>query len=293
MADAASLVSEGKAAYQAGDTERARELFHQAVDVDQFSEEGWLWLSAVIDSIEDRRTCLENVLAINPRNEAARKGLEKLDAELSGASPTPPVAPKAAASSGPFSTSVEWGGLETSSSSSHFTPPEVTSEEYDDWVNNLGIANPAAPVGGLSFPLPSAVIEFTSGDVFEEDEEVYTSGPFDAAAPRSDDLVKTPGEPPAPAAPAKRMSPPSAAPKDDGAELVGALRGSVALYDDEELEEIGGDEDYLQYIPEDIVATRLPGTIERQPMSMMLALAVLVVLNLGGVALLIYQLVLS
>ncbi len=45
---------------------------------DERNELAWLWLSGVVKTTEDRRICLENVLAINPENTTARWGLEKL-----------------------------------------------------------------------------------------------------------------------------------------------------------------------------------------------------------------------
>jgi hypothetical protein len=37
-----------------------------------------LWLSGVVDTNEDKRICLENVLVLNPGSLAAKRGLEKL-----------------------------------------------------------------------------------------------------------------------------------------------------------------------------------------------------------------------
>lgn len=67
-------------AANAGRKEEARRLLEGLLDVDERNEQAWLWLSSVIDEDEDRIICLENVLTINPRNEAARKGLAALGA---------------------------------------------------------------------------------------------------------------------------------------------------------------------------------------------------------------------
>lgn len=42
----------------------------------------WMWLSAVAESYEDKRICLENVLAINPAHPRARRGLALLEGRL-------------------------------------------------------------------------------------------------------------------------------------------------------------------------------------------------------------------
>jgi hypothetical protein len=77
-ADIDRLYREGVAAIRAGDKAAARERLREVVRLDRTHEQAWLWLSAAVDTIDDRVICLENVLTINPNNEAARRGLEKL-----------------------------------------------------------------------------------------------------------------------------------------------------------------------------------------------------------------------
>jgi tetratricopeptide (TPR) repeat protein len=69
------LLQRGIAAAQAGRRDEARQLLTQAVEHDERNEQAWLWLAGVVDDPEDMRTCLENVLDLNPANERARKGL--------------------------------------------------------------------------------------------------------------------------------------------------------------------------------------------------------------------------
>ncbi len=61
-----------------GNREQGREILEEILETDENNEEVWLWLSSVVDSNEDREICLENVLAINPDNIVAKKGLEAL-----------------------------------------------------------------------------------------------------------------------------------------------------------------------------------------------------------------------
>ena len=78
MSDTQELLRAGIEAAKAGERERARELLTQVVDQDEYNLAAWLWLSGVVAEAEEREICLENVLTIDPGNEAARKGLERL-----------------------------------------------------------------------------------------------------------------------------------------------------------------------------------------------------------------------
>jgi hypothetical protein len=72
------LLRQGIAALKAGGKAEARSLLRQVVEQDEHNEMAWLWLSGAVDTDEERRTCLENVLAINPNNVAAQRGIEAL-----------------------------------------------------------------------------------------------------------------------------------------------------------------------------------------------------------------------
>ncbi len=56
----------------------ARDLLIKIVDSDPQNELAWMWLSGLVDSLEDRIIACENVLTINPANEKIRAYLEKL-----------------------------------------------------------------------------------------------------------------------------------------------------------------------------------------------------------------------
>ncbi|MCP4535837.1 MAG: tetratricopeptide repeat protein [Chloroflexi bacterium] len=73
------LLRHGVVAAKAGRTEDARQALLRVVEMDERNEQAWLWLSGVSESFEDRRVCLENVLAINPNNGHAQSGLHWLD----------------------------------------------------------------------------------------------------------------------------------------------------------------------------------------------------------------------
>jgi hypothetical protein len=73
----------------------------RVVAQDERNASAWLWLSGVVDSMEDREVCLENVLAVDPDNAAARRGLEWVREQI--AAQAPPIGEGAP----PFSVPVE------------------------------------------------------------------------------------------------------------------------------------------------------------------------------------------
>jgi len=81
-ASANELLRKGIAAAREGDKATARDLFQQVVDLDEKNEKGWFWLASVVETDDERRTCLENVLHLNPANERAQQALETLNARM-------------------------------------------------------------------------------------------------------------------------------------------------------------------------------------------------------------------
>jgi hypothetical protein len=93
------LLAQGIAAVKSGDRATARDLLTRAVRRRPESETGWLWLSSVLDTPQGRAHCLRRVLALNPDNAAARRGLAALEqarpARAIVAQPVPAVEPGA------------------------------------------------------------------------------------------------------------------------------------------------------------------------------------------------------
>lgn len=56
----------------------ARDLLLQVVEADPQNEAAWMWLSGLVESLEDRIIACENVLTINPANENVRRYLAEL-----------------------------------------------------------------------------------------------------------------------------------------------------------------------------------------------------------------------
>lgn len=76
----------GIEAAQAGEKDKARRLLEQVVKADPANETAWLWLSAVVDTRQERIRCLETALKLNPTNQEAKMALEWL---RTGVAPEP------------------------------------------------------------------------------------------------------------------------------------------------------------------------------------------------------------
>jgi len=83
----------GIAAAREGRRAEARALLMQALQTNSRSEQAWLWMSAVVETDTERQACLEQVLVINPHNQTAQIGLEKIKAGNSAGGPQPPYLP--------------------------------------------------------------------------------------------------------------------------------------------------------------------------------------------------------
>jgi tetratricopeptide (TPR) repeat protein len=65
-------------AARAGRKVEARDMLMQIVETDPGNEMAWVWLSGLVDSLEDRIIACENALTINPANQKVRSYLEEL-----------------------------------------------------------------------------------------------------------------------------------------------------------------------------------------------------------------------
>ena len=73
---AKELLQQGIAAAKAGHKDHALGVLQQAAKLDPHNETVWLWLSSVARNDQERIFCLRQLLAINPNNELAIKGLK-------------------------------------------------------------------------------------------------------------------------------------------------------------------------------------------------------------------------
>lgn len=63
-----------------GNRDEGREILEELLEEDENSDEGWLWMSAVVEDDEERQICLENVIQLNPDNGVAQNALEAIEA---------------------------------------------------------------------------------------------------------------------------------------------------------------------------------------------------------------------
>ncbi len=90
--DIAELLRKGIEAARENKRSEARDYFEQVVELDEKNEKGWFWLASVVDTDEERRICLSNVLHINPNNERAKRALTALDAKAKDKKSAPAAA---------------------------------------------------------------------------------------------------------------------------------------------------------------------------------------------------------
>jgi len=67
--------------------EEGRQLLNLLIQENPNDEKAWLWMSSVVDTDEQRARCLYHVLAINPENQFARRGLHLLGIVVSDSRP--------------------------------------------------------------------------------------------------------------------------------------------------------------------------------------------------------------
>jgi DNA-directed RNA polymerase subunit RPC12/RpoP len=82
---ARDLLTRGIAAAKANDEQEARFYLEWVLRTDASREQkaqAWLWLSQITDDLAERRNCLEEALAQDPSNHAARRGLAIVDGRL-------------------------------------------------------------------------------------------------------------------------------------------------------------------------------------------------------------------
>jgi hypothetical protein len=67
--------------------DEGRQLLNLLIQENPNDEKAWLWMSSVVDTDEQRARCLYHVLAINPENHNARRGLQLLGIVVSDSRP--------------------------------------------------------------------------------------------------------------------------------------------------------------------------------------------------------------
>jgi hypothetical protein len=319
-ANVEAMVRAGIEAYRAGKQSEARQLLEKAIELDDYNEQAWMWLSAVVETEEEKRTCLENVVVINPDNAEAKRGLKMLGIEGGDVAPTDaesdanPFTETGMADFGEVDFTADAGGgndIATSSASSVYQGPETSAGEYDSWVDNLNLGssgnstqeeniNSAGPLEANNiqdmFGLDDDEDIFGTNDpfgseaLFGEDDDTFTSGPF-GGDEDVDDFEIASSPPPVTQEVAAPITSPGAENVSGGGFLDelddAALSGGDFLVGDDAFENSDqaniDPEELFLLIPEEISATSLPGTSQGVSAVSIIVLVVLVLMNFGAI----------
>lgn len=73
------LLDAGRTAYLTGDPRLAHDYWKEAARLNPANEQVWTALLDVIETEEDQRVCLQNIIQINPLNVQARRQLNQLE----------------------------------------------------------------------------------------------------------------------------------------------------------------------------------------------------------------------
>lgn len=207
----AGLIREGVAAFKAGRKEEAQKLLAKATQLDERNEEAWLWLSAVVDSVDNQRICLENVLAINPGNPRAQQGLEAINKQFQQQAPksqesspfdmsmpapatvdpdSPPPSPSPPADPQPSAPAFLGSGKDVN------VPSET---ELDNWVDGLNLGGNAGEPKTSSDPFGFSSGPFgqkTDSSPFADAFGVQSTPSPPASPPPAFDDMTSPGQEP-------------------------------------------------------------------------------------------------
>ncbi len=130
-----NLLVQGFQAAKEGRRPQAYELFCDVVKLDPSNEYGWLYRAATTDDMAEAYVCLQRVLSINPDNQKAQRGVERIRARMTGEeSATEQTQPPAPA-------------VPIASSKATETPPEHDNNGYDNAEE--ATYNPSVNDGGI------------------------------------------------------------------------------------------------------------------------------------------------
>lgn len=79
-----NLLVQGFQAAKDGRRSEAYDLFCEVVRLDPTNEYGWLYRAATTDDMAEAYVCLQRVLSINPDNQKAQRGVERIRARMTG-----------------------------------------------------------------------------------------------------------------------------------------------------------------------------------------------------------------
>lgn len=207
---AENSLQEAIAALKAGRRKQARAILAHLLRQDPRNEEAWLWLSGAVERDSERLLCLHQVLAINPNNERARRGVELLLSKgvtlppLVPAEPAPAVPPSAPPEHEPYPAELAGEAQpQAQMELAEVAPPEASAEEASTLPAVPVVAGEAEGVAEMEPPpleaAPSVVPEAVSEveEVVIGEAQPPTAG--EQVVPEAQAVAET--APPAEAAP--------------------------------------------------------------------------------------------
>ena len=244
-------------AYRNGNKAGARVLLEKILEIDEYNENAWMWMSATVETPDEKRTCLENVLVINPNNEKARIGMKSLNlgvtpdtGTLTGTAPASAPAPSMfkdpAFNTGANQGSSIWDEDDvpptatSSASSVGFRPSNTNEGDLDSWISGMGIggATKQPSLAPTPHPFSDAIFDddVDDGDVaFDEFDDrmdnMFSADEFDIDdAPPARSAASARSVPPS-----NRLSPKSPAPSlfDDDDDDSSPFDDDMGVTDDE------------------------------------------------------------
>lgn len=165
------LIQQGVQAARSGNHAEARLVLRQAITADSKNEQAWLWLSAVEATNSEKIAALQQVLAINPANAAARRGLDLLkptQIDFANLGQTSTAAPaKASFSPPPARAAGNAGLLQPRPRFEASSPAPAISQEL-----GLGAASLSASLPTQKAEAPSTQVTMAKAQLPSEPENV-------------------------------------------------------------------------------------------------------------------------
>jgi len=286
-----NMLEQGKRALREGNNLEAQKFLLRITELDQYNEEAWLWLASAVETKEEQRTCLDNVLIINPNNAEAKRMIAELNR----------------------------GGEASILDSDPFADAGFGADDFSE-AGASGGSEPAFDIGDNPFGDSGGSFSggaFTTDDPFggsfdmeeaEDDAAPFTAQGFDFSA------EEPAAPPPPPTQPPPNTPPPTTAPpaydtpsepeQTESLDDLGIFDSSASvsnqgIYSDgssPDADDLGYDPtdeeiDYLTEIPPDIKPTRVPGTDEATAQGLVIGVSILGILNVVALLLLVIQLV--
>ncbi len=200
----ADILLQAMEAKQNGNLALAKQLLAQALVQDPRNEGAWMMMSELVDEVKLKRNCLQRVLLINPKNEAASNALMKLDtsplAPVMRGERYKPVIPPPAEKTPPFTPPFTWSGEEGQFQAlGELTYPNAPAEETNqppetpptfDWAKESSepdktidkifeaVSNPEA----ASQPLPDTDLSWAEHAQTPEGQPMEGSGAVEMTA---------------------------------------------------------------------------------------------------------------